>query len=90
MIQLPTQEELLEFVLQSNLIEEEPSDQAHPLFQSHLEACELVIEVIAAGLCHTPSKSTKSCWLPNRISVQGSTGHHMTPLGSSHTLVKSL
>lgn len=49
MIQLPTQGELLEFVLQSNLIEEEPSDQAHPLFQSHLEACELVIEVIAAG-----------------------------------------
>lgn len=49
MVQFPTEKELLKFVLHSNLIEEEPANPVHPLFQSHLEACKLVIDAIQAG-----------------------------------------
>lgn len=38
----PTEEELFEFVTHSNKIEGESTDEAHPLFQSHLEIAKII------------------------------------------------
>ena len=46
---LPSPCELVDFVTNSNKIEGEPTDTAHPLFQSHLAACQLVIEAAESG-----------------------------------------